>query len=93
MPVGELYRAVVDAEIRQKWLGDDQLTPRTTQQNRSARFDWGDGAMRVNVGFVDKGTRAQVALAHERIADEKTAAELKVYWKDRLTQLKKLLES
>ncbi|QRP46072.1 DUF4287 domain-containing protein [Amycolatopsis sp. FDAARGOS 1241] len=93
VPIEELYRAVVDAEVRQKWLGDDQLTPRTTQANRSARFDWGDGSMRVNVGFVDKGTRAQVALAHERIVDEQTATEVKAYWKDRLAQLKKLLES
>ena len=63
-----------------------------SQPGRTARFDWADGSMRVNVGFTGKGGRSQVALAHERIADAETAEKLKVYWRERLNALKTLLE-
>ncbi|MEV6895712.1 DUF4287 domain-containing protein [Amycolatopsis sp. NPDC051372] len=91
--VDDVYKTVAEPAAREEWLDSDQLTIRTTQRNKSARFDWGDGTTRVNVGFVDKGTKTQIALAHERIVDEETANDLKAYWRDSLTKLKKQLES
>jgi hypothetical protein len=90
--VEELFRAVTDPGLREGWLPDGLLTERTTQPHRSARFDWADGTTRVNIGFVDKGTRAQIALAHERLPDQETADRTKQYWRDRLDRLKQLLE-
>jgi hypothetical protein len=92
-PLEELFRVVTDPGLRGRWLPDGLLTERTTQPRRSARFDWGDGTTRVNVGFVDKGTRAQIALAHERLPDQETADKTKQYWRDRLARLKQLLEA
>ncbi|WP_432849029.1 DUF4287 domain-containing protein [Amycolatopsis sp. CA-161197] len=90
--VEDVYEAVVDAAARGKWLDGDRLKTRTTQRNKSARFGWGDGATRVNIGFVDKSTKTQIALAHERV-DEATANDFKTYWRNSLTKLKNQLET
>ncbi|MEU4674506.1 SRPBCC domain-containing protein [Amycolatopsis sp. NPDC023774] len=91
--VEDVCKAVAEPAAREKWLDGDGLTTRKTQQNKSARFDWNDGATRVNIGFVDKGTNTQIALAHERIVDEETANHFKAYWRESLTKLKNQLEN
>jgi hypothetical protein len=94
VPVERLYAAFVDPELRERWLAGDRVRERTLLPHRSARFDWEDGATRLVVGFVDKGAgKSQVALSHERVPDAEVAAELKAYWRERLTALKALLES
>ncbi|MFD9963484.1 DUF4287 domain-containing protein [Amycolatopsis sp. NPDC058986] len=90
--VEDLYAAVTDEKLRAEWLPDGELRERTSQPHRSARFDWGDGMTRVNVGFVDKGGKAQVGLIHERLADAAEAEKFKTYWRERLAVLKELLE-
>jgi hypothetical protein len=93
VPVDRLFEAFVDAGLRERWLPDVDVRVRTATAPKSFRADWPDGSTRINVGFVPKdGAKAQVAVAHERIADEVEAARLKVYWRDRLTVLKGLLE-
>ena len=91
--VERLFDAFMDDELRERWLPDGELRERTAQPGRSARFDWGDGATRVNVGFEPKGdARSQVAVAHERLADAQAAEEMKLFWRERLNALKALLE-
>jgi hypothetical protein len=93
VPVARLFEAFMDESLRGRWLPDGELRERTAQPGRSARFDWADGATRVNVGFEPKGdARSQVALAHERLADAEAAEEMKLYWRERLNALKALLE-
>ena len=93
VPVERVFEAFVDEELRERWLPDGELRERTSQPGRSARFDWGDGTTRVNVGFDPKGdARSQVAVAHERLADAEAADEMKHYWRERLTTLRALLE-
>ena len=93
VPVERLFEAFMDAGLRERWLPDGELRERTSQPARSARFDWGDGATRVNAGCESKGdARSQVALAHERLADAQAADEMKRYWRERLNALKALLE-
>lgn len=66
VPVERLYEAFLDAERRGRWL-PVVLHERTSQPNRSARFDCADGVTRVNVGFSAAGeAKSQVALEHER---------------------------
>ncbi|GAA4550573.1 DUF4287 domain-containing protein [Amycolatopsis samaneae] len=91
--VQQLYAAFTDGELRAKWLPDGELRERTAQPLRSARFDWAGGSTRVNVGFVDKGDRAQVGLVHERLTDTDEAEHFKQYWRTRLATLKELLEN
>jgi hypothetical protein len=85
--------AFTDAGERERWLPGGALRERTSQAGRAARFDWEDGATRVNVGFTAKGEdKSHVALAHERLADAEAAETAKAYWRERLTALKALLE-
>jgi uncharacterized protein YndB with AHSA1/START domain len=93
VPVERLFEAFTDATLRERWLPGGELRERTSQPGRSARFDWGDGQTRVNVGFEPRGdARSQVAVAHERLADAEAAEEMKLFWRERLNALKALLE-
>ena len=93
VPVERLYEAFVNGSRRKRWLPDGKLRVRTSSKPKSARFDWGDGTTRVNVGFTAKGGgKSAVALEHSRLADEKEAERMKAYWRDRVVALKKLLE-
>jgi uncharacterized protein YndB with AHSA1/START domain len=93
VPVERLFEAFTDATLRERWLPGGELRERTSQPGRSARFDWGDGQTRVNVGFEPRGdARSQVAVAHERLPDAEAAGEMKQHWRERLSALKALLE-
>lgn len=94
VPVERLYAAFVDPELRKRWLPGDRVRERKLLPPRSARFDWEDGGTRLVVGFEAKGpSKSHVALSHERVPDDEVAAELKAYWRERLTELKALLEA
>lgn len=93
VPVERLFEAFIDDALQRRWLPGGGLRERTSQPGKSARFDWEDGTTRVNVGFTakDKG-RSQVALAHERLPDAESAERMKGHWRERLGELKTLLE-
>jgi hypothetical protein len=68
----------VDESLRERWLPEGELRERTASKPRSARFDWGDGATRVNVAFTaNDETKSAVALAHERLADAEVRVRLR----------------
>jgi hypothetical protein len=93
VPVARLFAAFVDAPQRRRWLPGVVMRVRTAQPERSARFDWEDGATRVIVGFDRKGTtKSLVALAHERLPSARAAETTRAYWRERLAALKVLLE-
>jgi hypothetical protein len=93
VPVERLYEAFVDRSLRKRWLPDGKLRVRTASKSKSARFDWGDGGTRVNVGFTAKGdTKSTVALEHARLANAKEAERMKAFWRDRVAALKDVLE-
>lgn len=91
--VAAVFDSFVNARARKKWLPDGTLSLRTSQPERTARFDWGDGSTRVNVSFEEKGpSKTTVALAHERLAGPDDAEAAKLAWRSRLSNLKALLE-
>lgn len=93
VPVERLFSAFVDVEQRASWLPGVAMHERTSRPQRSARFDWEDGASRVSVDFASKGAaKSQVAVAHERLPDSRTAERTKTYWQQRLAALKNMLE-
>ena len=94
VPLSELFTAFTDDARRARWLPDAPLTVRTATASRSARYDWGDGSSRVNVGFTAKSdTTSMIALSHERLPDADTAEAMKAWWRERLTDLKSMLEA
>jgi hypothetical protein len=88
-----------------EWRANGALAPRhrtppardslrTAQPNRSARFDAGDGATRVVVGFESRGPeKSTVAVEHERLADAAVAERTKTEWRERLARLREALEA
>ncbi len=93
VPAERLYRAFVDAKVREGWLPGVVLQERTSQPGRSVRFDWDDGESRVNVTFAALGdAKSQVAIEHDHLPDARAAGERKVFWRERLGALKTLLE-
>jgi hypothetical protein len=94
VPVERAFAAFVDPQVRERWLPGVTLRERTSRPGRSARFDWQDGATRLNVGFVAAGeSKSQVAVEHERLPDAEAARRMKAYWRERLAVLQTLLES
>jgi uncharacterized protein YndB with AHSA1/START domain len=93
VPVERLFQAFADASLRGRWLPGVELRERSSTPGRAARFDWGDGATRISVGFTAQGEgKSQVSVEHERLPDSQVAEETKAYWRERLAALKALLE-
>jgi hypothetical protein len=93
VPLERLFEAFVDARLRKRWLPGARMRKRTARLGRSARFDWEDGATRINVGFIGKGKgKSQVAVEHELLPDATAAEKAKAYWRERLAELKNMLE-
>jgi hypothetical protein len=94
VPVQRLFDAFVDESLRARWLSDGELSERTATRPRSARFDWGDAATRVHVGFEAAGDgKSRLALEHVRLPDAEEADRMKAYWRAALAELKSTLES
>jgi Domain of unknown function (DUF4287) len=94
VPIDVLFKAFVDPARRKQWLTDGTMSLRTSQTNYTARFDWEDGSTRVNVWFVEKApAKTTVSVAHERLPDPDEAERAKASWRERLADLKSLLES
>ena len=93
VPVARLFEAFDDIGVRERWLPGAVMSVRTSQPGRSARFDWDDGASRVNVTFSALGDgKSQVAVEHDHLPNARAAADRKAFWRERLGALKTLLE-
>ena len=94
VPIGVLFDAFVSGPMRAKWLTDGQMSIRTSEPGKVARFDWADGPTRILITFEEKGpSKATAYVAHERLADAGAAETAKAAWKGRLAALKSFLES
>jgi len=91
VPAERLLAAFVDARVRARWLPG--VTVSGSQPSEALRFDWKDGASRVVVDFASSGKgKSQVSVQHQRLRNAKAAAEMKAFWRERLSALKALLE-
>jgi hypothetical protein len=87
-----LSKAFTDARSRNRWLEPGMLKVRTSQPGRTARFDVGDGRIRMAMGLTPKGPKkTAVALQFERLADKKEMESFRAEWKERLTKLADIL--
>jgi hypothetical protein len=93
-PVDRLYEAFAVSDVRRRWLPSVTPTPTALRPGRSARYEWADGAERVDVTFTAVGEAAgRVTVEHTRLSSEQAAADSTTYWQDRLAALKTLLEA
>ena len=88
VPVERLFAAFVEQDERERWLEGIELRNRTSQPNKSARFDALPGDGRLAVTFVAKGSDKSAAqLQQERLADANDVARWKTLWKEQLVHL------
>jgi hypothetical protein len=93
VPVERLFQAFHDDTVRERWLPGADLRLRTATAPRTARYDWEDGSTRVVVGFdAPAPDKSRIAVQHERLPDADTADEMKAWWRERVAELKVLLE-
>lgn len=91
VPVARLY-AAFGKKQRARWLGDVDLTIRTSQVNRSMRISWPDGTD-VHAFFVDKGPeKSSVAIQHRKLASKADVERAKAAWAERFDALKEQLK-
>lgn len=94
VPIGVLYDAFVEERARSRWLTDGSMSLRSSQPEKTARFEWDDGSTRVLVTFEAKGpAKATAYVAHERLGDPQQAEAAKAAWRARLASLKADLET
>ena len=92
-PVEELMDAVLDEHRRGEWLPAAPLRPRRSTAERTARFDWDDGASRVVFWFEALGeAKSRVAMEHERLPDKAETDRMKAFWRLALARLRDLVE-
>jgi uncharacterized protein YndB with AHSA1/START domain len=92
--VGKLYAAFIDPRQRNKWLERGTLRTRTTQKAKTARFDYEDGSSRVIAYFQAKErAKTTVTVEHERLPDAAAVEEMRAMWKDRLSELARVIRS
>jgi hypothetical protein len=88
VPVERLFTAFVNAEEREGWLGAIELRTRTSQPNKSARFDVLPEGGRLAVYFIARGTeKASAQLQQERLPDAEAVECWKSLWKEQLGRL------
>jgi hypothetical protein len=86
--VERLFSAFVEPDERERWLEGIELRNRTSQPNKSARFDVLPEDGRLAVTFVAKGPDKSAAqLQQERLADADEVARWKALWKEQLARL------
>ena len=90
VPVAQPY-AAFGARLRRRWLGEVELTIRTSKKNRSMRISWPDGTS-VNAWFTDKGPqKSSVAIQHTKLASVADVKRAKEAWAARFDRLRVLL--
>jgi len=93
VPVERLFAAFEDEALRGRWLPGADLRLRTATPSKVARYDWEDGSTRVHAFFERLAeSKSRLAVQHERLPGADTAEEMKAFWRERLAELKTLLE-
>ncbi|MFD0552882.1 hypothetical protein ACFQ0X_29665 [Streptomyces rectiviolaceus] len=91
-----VIEAFADDDVRARWLPDVDLSLRTHRPAKSVTADFKDasgGGGRISVTLTVKGPeKTVVGVGHEKLRDAAEVAAYKVFWRERLADLKSLLE-
>ena len=92
-PLGNLYAAWNDPQVRARWLFDAPVEMRKSTEGKSIRMTWTAGNSSVDVGFYAKGAdKSMVAVQHGKLASAASVKRQKAFWAEALERLKVLLE-
>ena len=104
VPIERLYEAVADGRRRSRWLPKAPLTVSSATPHKSVRGAWTDEATaapangttkvsRVSIELSSTGEgKSQLQVQHTRLRDAAAAVALKDFWRERLAELKRMLE-
>ena len=93
VPVARLFAAFVEEGQRSRWLEGVALRLRTSQPDRSARFDILPGEGRLVVYFTAKGDQKSAAqLQQERLPQAEDVDRWKTLWQGQLARLAAYLD-
>jgi hypothetical protein len=88
VPLERLFSALVEEDERAQWLDGIELRLRTSQPQRSARFDVLPADMRLSANFQTRGdAKASVQLQMERLPQAEDVTTWKSIWKRQLDRL------
>ncbi|MEU5958488.1 hypothetical protein [Streptomyces sp. NPDC047525] len=91
-----VIEAFADDDVRRRWLPGVDFTLRTHRPAKSVTADFKDATgatTRISVTLTVKGPeKTAVGVGHEKLRDAAEVAAYKVFWRERLTELKSLLE-
>jgi hypothetical protein len=91
VPLDRVYQAFHDGRTRARWLPGVDLTVRTATREKSMRITWPDRTS-LEIFFMSKGPgKSQVAVQHGKLPDGDSAARVKQYWTERLSDLEQML--
>lgn len=92
----KVIEAFADEAVRRRWLPDADLTLRTHRPAKSVTADFKDAegtTSRISVTLTVKAPeKTVVGVGHEKLRDAAEVAAYKVFWRERLAELKSLLE-
>jgi hypothetical protein len=92
-PLGKLYNAWNDPQVRARWLLDAPVVVRRCTDGKSIRMTWTVGNSNVDVGFYPKGAdKSMVAVQHGKLAKAADVKRQKAFWSEALDRMKALLE-
>lgn len=92
-PLGKLYNAWNDPQIRARWLLDAPVEVRKCTDGKSIRMTWTVGGSSVDVNFYPRGVdKSLVQVQHGKLSGAAAATRQKAFWSEALERLKTLLE-
>lgn len=92
VPLRSVYQSVANVGRRNAWLEEDGLQVRKATPKKSLRLTWSDGKTSVEFYFAEKAAKTQLVVQHSKLADAKTAARMKTYWRQQLDRLQTILD-
>jgi hypothetical protein len=93
VPVSALAKAWTDARLRKRWLPEPVEVRKATPE-KSVRAKWTKDETPISVSLYAKGrTKSQITVQHGRLKTAAAGARMQKYWRDRLVDLKEILEA
>jgi hypothetical protein len=92
VPVSALAKAWTDRRVRARWL-PEPVEIRKATLDKSVRVKWTKDETPISVSLYAKGrTKSQITIQHGRLKTAAAGTKMQKYWRERLTDLKQLLE-
>ncbi len=92
-PTSAVAKAWTDSRLRKRWL-PEPVEIRKATLGKSVRVQWPKDETPISVNLYAKSpTKSQITIQHGRLKTAAAGAKMQKYWRERLTNLKQILEA